>query len=114
MTYRQYTKCVAPAAHSSMNQYVAAVLQGLLAGGVAAALAIAAGEPWCALFALEVFAMAGVVAFCEWWLYDRLLCLGGDRAAIGMLVSSPLAGIAGPAARVLGRRPLLPWSLCVR
>jgi hypothetical protein len=79
-----------------MNQYVAAVLQGLLTGGVLAALAIAAGEPWCALFGIEVFAMAGVVSFCEWWLYDRLICLGGDRSAIGMLVSiEPATGKSG-------------------
>jgi hypothetical protein len=79
-----------------MNQYVAAVIQGLLAGGVMAAIAIAAGEPWCAFYAIEVFAMAGVIAFCEWWLYDRLICLGGDRAAIGMLVSiEPATGKSG-------------------
>ena len=96
MTYRQYTKCVQPSNHSSMNQYVSAVTQGLLAGGVSAAIAVALGEPWCAFIAIEIFAMAGVVAFCEWWLYDRLICLGGDQAAIGMLVSiEPATGKSG-------------------
>lgn len=79
-----------------MNQYVAAVLQGLLAGGVSAAIAIAVGEPWCALIVVEIFAAAGIVAFCEWWLYDRLICLSGDRAAVGMLVSiEPATGKSG-------------------
>jgi hypothetical protein len=72
------------------------VLQGLLAGGVAALIAVAAGEPWCALIGVEIFLMAGIVAFCEWWLYDRLICLDGDQAAIGMLVSiEPATGKSG-------------------
>ena len=60
-----------------------------------AALAIAEGEPWCALFAIEP-PMAGSCPFCEWWLYDRLICLGGDRSAIGMLVTiEPVTGKSG-------------------
>lgn len=96
MAFRQYTQCVQPKDHSSMDKYVASVLQGLLAGGVSAAIAIALGMPWCALISIEIFLMAGIVAFCEWWLYDRLICLGGDRAAIGMLVSiEPATGKSG-------------------
>jgi hypothetical protein len=96
MAYRQYTQCVQPSNHGSMNQYVSAVLSGLISGAVWAAIAVAAGEPWCALYATEIFAMAGVVAFCEWWLYDRLICLDGDRGAIGMLVSiEPATGKSG-------------------
>ena len=96
MAYKQYTQCVEPQNHSSMDKYVQAVLAGLITGGVAAAIAIAVGEPWCALIAIEIFAMAGVVAFCEWWLFDRLICLGGDREAIGMLVSiEPATGKSG-------------------
>jgi hypothetical protein len=96
MAYRQYTKCVEPADKSGMNEYIQAVVAGLIAGGVAAAIAIAMGEPWCLLIALEIFALAGTIAFCEWWLYDRLVCLGGDREAIGMLVSiEPATGKSG-------------------
>jgi hypothetical protein len=29
-----------------------------------------------------------LIAYCEWWLYDRLICLGGDRCAIGMLLTT--------------------------
>jgi hypothetical protein len=96
MAFNQYTQCVEPANHSSMNEYVAAALQGLLTAAVFAAIAVAAGEPWCALYSIEIFAAAGAVAFCEWWLNDRLICLGGDRAAIGMLVSiEPATGKSG-------------------
>jgi hypothetical protein len=96
MSYQQYTQCVAPQNHSSMNQYVSAVIQGLLAGGIAALIAVAAGEPWCALLGVEIFGFVGVIAFCEWWLYDRLICLGGDESAVGMLVSiEPATGKSG-------------------
>ena len=33
-------------------------------------------------------ALASLIAYCQWWLYDRLICLDGDRLAIGMLVAS--------------------------
>ena len=26
-----------------------------------------------------------LIAYCEWWLYDRLICLGGEASAIGLL-----------------------------
>ena len=26
-----------------------------------------------------------LIAYCEWWLYDRLICLGGEACAIGLL-----------------------------
>lgn len=96
MSFKQYTQCVLPQNYNGMNEYVQAVIGGLIPGGAAAIWAIVAGEPWCAFFALEIFAMAGIVAFCEWWLYDRLICLGGDRDAIGMLVSiEPATGKSG-------------------
>jgi len=37
-------------------------------------------QPWVA--AIEVPLL---LAYCRWWLYDRLICLGGYRCAIGML-----------------------------
>ena len=96
MAFKQYTKCVTPQNHSPMNEYVSAVIQGLGAGGVSALIAVAMGHPWCALLGIEIFLMVGVIAFCEWWLYDRLICLDGDRGAIGMLVSiEPATGKSG-------------------
>lgn len=86
MSFRQYTRCVAPSGYISMNQYIQATIQSLIFGAAAAAIAIAAGEPWCALIAAEVAALVWIIAFCNWWLYDRLICLGGDQYAAGMLV----------------------------
>jgi hypothetical protein len=34
-----------------------------------------------------VAALLTIIAYCNWWLYKRLICLGGDRCAIGLLVS---------------------------
>jgi hypothetical protein len=37
-------------------------------------------QPWVAAIEVPI-----LIAYCRWWLYDRLICLGGDRCAIGML-----------------------------
>jgi hypothetical protein len=86
VTYRQYTQCVTPSSYVSMSQYIQATIASLIFGAVAAAMAIAAGEPWCALIAIEIAAMVWLIAFCDWWLYGRLICLDGDRHAAGLLV----------------------------
>jgi hypothetical protein len=88
MSFNQYTVCVAPQSHDSTNQYVQAALGGVVPGGLAVVVALAASHPWCALFALPIYAIASLIAYCQWWLYDRLLCLDGDQLVIGMLVSS--------------------------
>lgn len=96
MAYNQYTTCVRPEDHWGINPFVSAALQALLPGGFLAAVALAAGMPWCLLVVAEVYLIAGGVAFCQWWLHDRLICLGGDRFAAGMLVSiEPADGKSG-------------------
>src|SRR4051812_45834347 len=30
-----------------------------------------------------VVALTAIIAYCRWWLYDRLVCLGGERCAVG-------------------------------
>lgn len=87
MDYRQYTQCVEASKHSKMNQYVRMFLIGGLVGVAMAAVAIAAGNPLCALFAIPVFAAATQLAYASWWLNDRLICLGGDKYAVGLLIS---------------------------
>lgn len=86
MSFRQYTKCVAPSSYISMSQYIQATISALIFGAVAAAMAIAAGEPWCLLIAAEISALVWIIAYCDWWLNGRLICLGGDQSAAGMLV----------------------------
>src|ERR1700722_9462331 len=56
-------------------------LAGLLGGaGVAIFASVAPGVG--VFFAIACW--AGIL-FCYWWLNDRLICLGGDRSAIGAI-----------------------------
>ena len=82
--YRQYTTCCAPPQWQSLANYMIGATTALLA--VAVATILVAG--WCALFYLGVAAAAEAVAACTWWLHIRLVCLGGDRSAVGMLVAT--------------------------
>lgn len=83
MAYRQYTKCV------SIGNYIGSVAaQAIVAAAIglfpllAAAIAGAALAP-----AILIPFLLGIIAYCRWWLYDRLICLGGDRCAVGLLIS---------------------------
>jgi hypothetical protein len=90
MAYKQYTICTSASDHVEMNQYIQATLWSLIPGGLISLLLIVSGMPWCILLALLMGAAAWVIAYCHWWLHDRLICLGGkddDRIAIGMLVA---------------------------
>jgi hypothetical protein len=70
-----------------MNRWLVMSIQSLLAGGTGALIALAAGEPWCLLIVAEITLLAFAIAYCRHFLYFRLICLGGDRDAVGMLVS---------------------------
>ncbi|HZN09926.1 MAG TPA: hypothetical protein VFB65_24230 [Pyrinomonadaceae bacterium] len=87
MAYIHHTRCVDIADYSSMNEFVNAFLQSLLSMGIGALLLIAIGMPWCIPFVLTVGGAMWIIAYCNWWLYGRLICLGGDQTCIGMLVS---------------------------
>ena len=90
--YRQYTQCCDPSRWESLASYLVKTTATLTA--VAAATIAIAG--WCALFYLGVVAAAEAVAATSWWLYVRLVCLGGDRSAVGMLVTTePSEGKSG-------------------
>jgi hypothetical protein len=87
MPYNQYTSCVQAPNHVKMDQYIQATIQASIAGGIGALFVAAAGMPWCLLVVVEIAAMMWLLAYCHWWLDDRLICLGGDKLAIGMLIS---------------------------
>lgn len=87
MAYIQYTHCRAPKDHLQLNQYVSAALQGALGGGIALLLLAATGRIDCWPYAALVSAIFFLLGYCHWWLDDRLLCLGGDKRAVGMLIS---------------------------
>lgn len=111
MAYEQHTSCVAVSQHSKLNQYVQAAAAAVVAGAgfsalvwllphliptmpswLANLLQIGSADWTCYLLAGFVGAIFGVIAYCDWWLHDRLVCLGPtngptDRVAVGMLVS---------------------------
>jgi hypothetical protein len=87
MDDKQYTTCTPAQNHSTMNQYVQATIQALIATGIGALLVAAWRMPWCLPIVAEIGLLMWVLGFCHWWLEDRLICLDGDHVAIGMLVS---------------------------
>jgi hypothetical protein len=78
MPYVQHTKCVKPEDHSGLAS-------GLIATAIAALVLLLSGV---GLGAIGIVATSALLAYCRWWLYDRLVCLGGDRCAVGLLVAT--------------------------
>ena len=87
MSYRQYTSC------TSASNYIGAAAAQVIVGAAIGAIplvlglifgALAAGP---AILAAMMVPVAAVIAYCRWWLNDRLICLGGDRCAVGRLLS---------------------------
>ena len=90
--FKQYTACSQPSQWMSPAAYVATATAAIAA--VFAVMGI--GTFPCGLLLIEAFAIAGTIAFCDWWLNVRLVCLGGDESVIGMVVSvEPSTGKSG-------------------
>ena len=87
MAYKQYTECIGPAAYTDFNHMLMATIQSLLVGLMGTALLVVTSRLECWLFLVEVTAIAWVIAYCRLFLYQRLICLGGDRDCIGAVVS---------------------------
>lgn len=86
MAYRQFTQCTSPNNYIGKlaGQIIVAAAIGaipLVLGLIFGALALGPGI----LVAMMIPTMA-VIAYCRWWLYDRLICLGGDVCAVGRLL----------------------------
>ncbi len=83
MAYRQFTKCV------DISSFVGFTwVQYVMAGGAAvaaAALALLLGGAFIPV--LMIAALSAVIAYCLWWLYDRLICNGGDICVVGFVLS---------------------------
>jgi hypothetical protein len=90
--FKQYTACSQPSQWMSPAAYIATAT-----GAIAAVFAVMGiGTFPCGLLLIEAFAIAGSIAFCDWWLNVRLVCLGGDESVIGMVVSvEPSTGKEG-------------------
>jgi hypothetical protein len=96
--YPHYTTCVEAADYDPENQYVQMAMAGIFAGGVAFIIAaITTATPWCYLAAAGITLIAAGLAYCNWWLTDRLICLpadvsdttgpAADVCAVGMFVN---------------------------
>lgn len=69
------TRCVQVKDHTGLSVGIlagASLILALLAGALLGPLAL-------------VVVLGAVIVYCRWWLYDRLICLGGERCAIGLL-----------------------------
>jgi hypothetical protein len=78
MSFVQYTKCVA-AGSKKYPSWAPNPVTTLVLASIPVLLATLAVPH---LAAIEVPLL---IAYCLWWLYDRLICLGGDVCAIGLL-----------------------------
>ena len=95
--YPSWTKCSNPADYRGIpvGAMVAIGTLGAVMGAIAGlggVAALSASGFWAILYALSpgvaVF-LAGLcvaaIAFCNWWLDVRLICLGGDRSVVGAI-----------------------------
>ena len=73
---KQYTKCISPSAR--LGKMAA---QAIIAAAVTALIVLFAGGAF--VPGVGIVALVAVIAYCRWWLYDRLVCLGGERCAVG-------------------------------
>ncbi len=81
MAYKQYTKCV------SRSNYIGAWAAQAIVGAAVGALPLIFGASL--VPGVLMIALTAIIAYCRWWLYDRLVCLGSgqDQCAIGFLLS---------------------------
>lgn len=93
MAFEQYTRCVRPADYRKRSYWEMAATAAAVTGALSALAAVAA-EPWCLVFLAPVFGIVFLIGYCRNWLYERLICLNGDRDVIGMIASvSPPVGL---------------------
>jgi hypothetical protein len=95
MAFKQFTECIEPSEYVDFNHLLVATIQGLLVGATATALAAATSRLECWLLVLEVTGIAWVIAYCRLFLYQRLICLGGDRDCIGVVVHVSTSNLTG-------------------
>lgn len=76
-TYNQYTKCCSPSSYNGLFLGSAAFWAALAASIVVGVFDLGAGA---------VGLLATILAYCDWWLYGRLICLGGNQCYIGLAV----------------------------
>jgi hypothetical protein len=81
MAYRQYTKCVDIGSFLGLPWWVDASAAAALAGY----LSFSAGAAFVPGALITILSF--IIAYCLWWLYQRLICLGGDVCIVGFVLS---------------------------
>jgi hypothetical protein len=79
MAYRQYTKCV------SASGYIGGAAVQVLIGAALGALPLLAGAS--VVPGVLLILLFAILAYCRWWLYGRLICLGPDVCAVGYVLT---------------------------
>src|SRR3954454_964485 len=77
--FNQWTRC------TSRANYIGKVAAQVIIGAAVSALPLIVGAALAPAIGLVVF--GAIIAYCRWWLYDRLICLGGDVCAYGWVVT---------------------------
>ena len=100
--YRQYTQCVDIGDFNPANPYTQAALIGLYvtlpAAVIPVLMVLGGGNPWCLALLAEIFLIAGIIGYCYWWLFRRLICIPatpdhpndstGNQMVIGTLIDT--------------------------
>lgn len=100
--YRQYTQCVDISNFDPRNPFVQAALLGLYVtlptAVIPVLMVLAGGSPWCLVLLAEIYAIAGIIGYCYWWLFRRLICIpatpdhpddsSGNQMVIGTLIDT--------------------------
>jgi len=88
MAYRQYTSCVQPINFAGATvvgyTYLLGIL-GLITAAFIAAYAVPGGSSLIYTLPILIALFIALIIFLLWWLYDRLICLGGVVCAIGIV-----------------------------
>ncbi|UVK51452.1 hypothetical protein DBIPINDM_004722 [Mesorhizobium sp. AR02] len=86
---KSWTKCTTADKVISVNQYISAAITSGIFAAVMVVVVVAMGEPWCLPIALVVTAIVWILAYCDWWLNNRLVCLGDQSpvSIVGMVIS---------------------------
>lgn len=96
MAFKQYTRCIQPREYiKDLDHRLVALVQSLLVTGTGGAVALVQGRLDCWPILLALLGITWVLAYCRLFLYERLICLGGDRDAVGVVVSVDGSHIGG-------------------
>jgi hypothetical protein len=84
--FPSWTKCTAPGKFKPVPAFASLFFVGAGASGLILTLLAGATASF-GTSLLFVALCGGAITFCHWWLDVRLICLGGDRSAIGAIYS---------------------------